>query len=546
VSMLGGSARHCSAAGGFREQRTDAGQSRAASVLAQPPCVSARPHARRLHWAPALAAPLAAAHLALLGRPPGADAHAPAPALAALLPDLAEQARGAGAAGACGRRAAAKAAFLLGVLQRFCGGGPGPAGAGGPPEPRAGPGDRAAVWAALAPLCEPSGAAPFVPPGADNRAQASLPAQSRSARWRQPCALLPRTWRHAGRLEGRAAARQALAPAHPVPAAVAPGTIVHALPRAALAAAGFSAAAPQLWLQALALLRRLSERPGAAPGGSGVGGGGGGGGDPSAALPLALADPDAPPAADPMRLAAGVAAHEPAPVAVREAALAWVAALAARARDDEGEGGGEVVRDKGDEGVRDDEDAQRLGVGAVLGAAVAGSARVRAAAGRAAAALAPLLSRSEAACSADGQVGPPAEPRVRCLRPHAPSLKSRATVCRRAEWMCSAASAGLHCRRLSRGTREQGPALAAVVLDRQSDPDDAARAAWATAAAALAPHLAWLASGLGGQLEARPGLLKRAAGARARGLRRRVRVTHERQTARTRLRRHRQARLRML
>jgi len=176
--MLGGSARHCSAAGRFREQRTDAGQSRAATVLAQPPFVSARPHARRLHWAPALAAPLAAAYLALLGRPPGADVHTPAPALAALLPDLGEQARGAGAAGACGRRSATKAVFLLGVLQRFCGDGPGPAGAGGPSEPRAGPGDRAAVWAALAPLCEPSGAAPVVPPGADPRAQASLPAQS--------------------------------------------------------------------------------------------------------------------------------------------------------------------------------------------------------------------------------------------------------------------------------------------------------------------------------------------------------------------------------
>ncbi len=314
------------------------------------------------------------------------------------------------------------------------------------------------------------------------------------------------------------------------------------MPRAALAAAGALAAAPQLWLRALALLRRLSEHPGAAPRGSGIGSGGG----QPATLPPAPAEPDAPPAAGPMRLTAAVAAREPAPVAVREAALAWVAALAARARDDRGEGEGEVVRDKGDEDVQDDEDALWLGAGAVLGAAAAGSARVRAAAGRAAAALAPLLSRSAGACSADGQVSPPAEPRVRCLRPHAPGLESRATVCRRAERMCSAASAGPHCRRLSRGTREQGPALAAAVLNRQSDPDDAARAAWAAAVAALAPQLAWLASGLGGQLQARPGLFERAAGARARELRRRVRLTHYRQTARTRLRGHRQARLHML
>jgi hypothetical protein len=155
----------CPCLAGARWASTKAAGDCTASMRSRTSFRSARPHARRLHWAPALAAPLAVVHLALLARPPGADARAPAPALAALLPDLAEQARAAGAAEACGRRAAAKAAFLLGVLQRFCDGGPGAAAAGGPPEPRAGPGDRAAVWAALAPLCEPAGAAPFVPPG---------------------------------------------------------------------------------------------------------------------------------------------------------------------------------------------------------------------------------------------------------------------------------------------------------------------------------------------------------------------------------------------
>lgn len=38
-----------------------------------------------------------------------------------------------------------------------------------------------------------------------------------------------------------------------------------------------------------------------------------------------------------------------------------------------------------------------------------------------------------------------------------------------------------------------------MVLDRQSDPDEAVRGAWAAAVRPLALHLAWVATGLGGQ-----------------------------------------------
>lgn len=126
-----------------------------------------RPDARgacwgRLHWAPATVTALMAAYARLLTRPQGHPPEAATPALASLLEDLRHQAAQLASDGfsASKNDAAAAARFSLGVLQRFCSGpeirGYPEAASGG--DHHAALGDLAAVWAASAPLCLPSGA----------------------------------------------------------------------------------------------------------------------------------------------------------------------------------------------------------------------------------------------------------------------------------------------------------------------------------------------------------------------------------------------------
>ena len=115
----------------------------------------------RLHWAPATVTALAAAYLRLLTRPSDHPPETAKPALAPLLEDLRHQAAQLDSDGvsASSNDAAAAARFSLGVLQRFCAEpdtqrSPEAATVG---EQQAALGDLAAVWAALAPLCMPSG-----------------------------------------------------------------------------------------------------------------------------------------------------------------------------------------------------------------------------------------------------------------------------------------------------------------------------------------------------------------------------------------------------
>ena len=126
-----------------------------------------RPDARgacwgRLHWAPATVTALAAAYARLLTRPPDHAPEIATPALAPLLEDLRHQAVQLASDGVSASKndAAAAARFSLGVLQRFCAWpelsrGSEPASDG---EQQAVRGDLAAVWAALASMCLPSGA----------------------------------------------------------------------------------------------------------------------------------------------------------------------------------------------------------------------------------------------------------------------------------------------------------------------------------------------------------------------------------------------------
>lgn len=112
---------------------------------------------------PATVTALAAAYARLLTRPPDHAPEIATPALALLLEDLRHQAEMLASDGVSASKsdAAAAARFSLGVLQRFCAG---PEAQGYPEaasvgEQEAALGDLVAVWAALAPLCLPSGAA---------------------------------------------------------------------------------------------------------------------------------------------------------------------------------------------------------------------------------------------------------------------------------------------------------------------------------------------------------------------------------------------------
>ena len=105
---------------------------------------------------------MSAAYARLLTRPPDHPPEIATPALALLLEDLRHQAAQLASDGvsASNNDAAAAACFSLSVLQRFCAG---PDTRGSPEaanvgEQQAALGDLAAVWAALAPLCMPSGA----------------------------------------------------------------------------------------------------------------------------------------------------------------------------------------------------------------------------------------------------------------------------------------------------------------------------------------------------------------------------------------------------